>query len=351
MSERKQTPSECGFRMPPEWSVQKAVWLSWPHNPDTWPDRMEKVQQSYAAFAAAISRYEEVRILRGGKSEQEIRDILSRADAIQERIFIFDIPTNDAWCRDHGPVFLKNQHTGETAIVDFQYNSWGGKFPPWDLDNAVPSLIAKQLSLKRFEIPIVCEGGALEINGLGDLITTESVLLNSNRNPGVSKQQMTDILCDSLGASQVIWLESGMAGDDTDGHVDTMARFFRDDAILLAEDPSATGRNREILTRNRKRLETARNSKGELMEILALPCPKPILPANWREEVLPATYANYLLVNGAVLVPTYQDDRSDQAAVKIIQQCFPEREIVPLDCYDIILEGGALHCLSQQQPN
>jgi len=345
-----ESPAAHGFVMPPEWDRQEAVFLSWPHNPETWPGVMKQVQEAFADFAAAISRHENVRILRGNAPRACIEDLLAGAGADMSRVRIHDIPTNDVWCRDHGPVFVKNARTGKRAAVDFSYNAWGGKFPPWDLDNAVPERIAGLLNLERFSVPFVCEGGALEVNGLGDLMTTESVLLNPNRNPGMEKTQAETILKHALGAKNIIWVKNGMTGDDTDGHIDTLARFAGNNTVLAAVDETASGRNREILRENIRCIENARNGNGERFEIVPLPLPDPIEPDGWREPVLPATYTNYLLVNGAVLVPGYRDDKHDAQACEIIGACFPDRRIELLDCRDIILEGGALHCLSQQMP-
>lgn len=344
------SPASHGFAMPPEWSRQEAIWLSWPHNPETWPGKMEEVSLVFARFAAVISLYEKVCISRGNARRDAIPDLLCDAGADMSNVEIFDFKTNDVWCRDHGPVFLKNRTTSERAIADFTYNSWGGKFPPWNLDNEIPSRIADTLGIRRFSIPVVCEGGALEINGLGDLLTTESVLLNGNRNPGVGKEEMTRILQEALGAKNVCWLKQGMTGDDTDGHIDTLARFAADDVVLAAVDDSSEGTNKAVLDANIRELERARNGRGRQYTVIPVPCPEPIHPENWREEVLPATYVNYLLVNDAVIVPTYRDDRRDDRACELIAAAFPGRKLETIDCFDIILEGGALHCLSQQMP-
>ena len=304
-----ESPASLGFVMPPEWSRQEAIWLSWPHNPATWPGKMEEINRVFARFAAVISLYEKVRISRGNARRETISDLLCDAGANMSNVELFDFRTNDVWCRDHGPVFLKNTATGERAIADFIYNSWGGKFPPWNLDNDIPARIAEALGIRRFPVPVVCEGGALEINSLGDLITTESVLLNGNRNPGIGKDEMTRILMDALGAGSVLWLKQGMIGDDTDGHIDTLARFVSDDTILAAVDDSAEGGNKAVLDANIRVLEQARNGNGKPYTVIPVPCPDPIHPENWREEVLPATYINYLLVNGAVLVQTDRDGR------------------------------------------
>lgn len=338
------SPAELGFRMPAEWEQQEAVWLSWPLNPATWPDCITAVEKQYAFFAAQISRFEKVRLNCVASEQDRVRSILSDAGIIESHLEIYDHATNDAWCRDHGPVFVKNDATGEVAITDWKYNAWGGKFPPWNLDNAMPEKIAAALELRRFNVPIFGEGGGLEVNGAGLLLTTESVFLNPNRNPGYSKKQLEAVFRAALGVSEICWLKSGMFGDDTDGHIDTLTRFFKPDAVLTMMEPDVRNPNHAPLQRNYEDL------KAYGLEVVPLPSPEPIRPEGWREEVLPASYANYLIINGAVLVPTYRQSKTDDEAVKIITDCHPGREIIPIDCYDILLEGGALHCLSQQQP-
>jgi agmatine deiminase len=339
-----ESPADKGFRMPAEWEPQEAVWLSWPLNPNTWPDCISSVEKSYAFFAAQISRFEKVRLNCVAAQQERVRAILSEAGVLESNLELFDLPTNDAWCRDHGPVFVKNDETGEVAIADWKYNAWGGKFPPWDLDNAVPAKIAEALELRRFAIPFFGEGGGIEVNGEGLLLTTESVFLNPNRNSGITKAEMESIFRAALGVTDICWLKSGMEGDDTDGHIDTLTRFFKPNAVLTMMEPDVNNPNHAPLQRNYDDL------KAYGLEVVALPSPKPICPEGWREEVLPASYANYLIINGAVLVPTYRQPETDNQALKIIEDCHPDREIIAVDCYDILLEGGALHCLSQQQP-
>ena len=346
----EESPKALGFAMPPEWSVQESVFLSWPSNPQTWPGVFRRAEEAYASFAAAISRYERVRIICAASEFDRVNDALADANACFERIELLDIPTNDAWCRDHGPIFVKNPQTGERAVLDFTYNAWGGKFPPWDKDDAVPRHVAEYFNLRRFQIPFVCEGGALEVNGAGDLLTTRSVILNENRNPGITESEAEEILCESLGVEQVLWLDRGLSGDDTDGHIDTIARFVREDAVLAPSAPSGSP-NHDVLKENIHALRRMRTSNsGTLLEVIPLNSPKPITPEGWREEILPATYANFLLINHAVLVPTYRQDSADTEAMELIGQAYPGRTVIPIDCHDIILEGGALHCLSQQQP-
>ena len=257
------------------------------------------------------------------------------------------MPTNDAWCRDHGPVCLVNRAAGTRLLDHFRYNAWGGKFPPWDLDAAVPEHAAALLGYERNAVPMVCEGGALESNGAGLLMTTESVMLNPNRNPSMSRAQIGDTLMKSLGMDEILWLKGGLFCDDTDGHIDTLARFVNSNTVLACVAPEGS-KNAPMLNENLRRLREYRTRLGRPLDVFPLPLPDPVAPPDgWREETLPASYANYLLVNGAVLAPSYRQPRNDARAAAIIGEAFPGREVVQIDCADIILEGGALHCLSQ----
>ena len=343
------SPRELGYVFPAEWSRQACVYLSWPCNPETWADCFDSMESAYAEFAAAVSCRELLRIVVPARYNERIAGLLADHDAMLEQVEFFDIETNDAWCRDHGPVFLKNPETSRIAMADFQYNAWGGKFS-WELDNAVPSKIAKYLHCRRFAVPFVCEGGALETNGAGTLLTTRSVMLNANRNADMTEAKAERVLCDALGMRKILWLDSGLPGDDTDGHIDTLARFVNASTVLAAK-VKRSHPGHDALERNFKALEKMRNADGEKLEVVPLPMPDPVCPKGWRTDILPATYANYLVINGAVLFPTYRQDASAAAAMNLLHQAFPDREIIPVDCYDILLEGGALHCLSQQQPS
>ena len=339
--------ADRGFTMPAEWEEQRAVLLSWPLNPATWEDRRSALETTYAGFAAAISRFEDVKINCILAEQPRILNLLAEAGADAARVELLDVPTNDAWCRDHGPVCLVNRTTGARQLNHYRYNSWGGKFPPWDLDASVPAHVSGLLGYERNAVPMICEGGALESNGAGLLMTTESVMLNPNRNPAMSRAEVGDTLMSSLGMDEILWLKSGLFCDDTDGHIDTLARFVRPDAVLACIAPEGSP-NAPSLNENLRRLRDYRTRLGRPLDVIPLPLPDPVAPPEgWREETLPASYANYLLVNGAVLVPSYRQPRNDVRAASIIGECFPGREIVRIDCADIILEGGALHCLSQ----
>ena len=342
------TPARAGFRMPAEWEPQAAIWLSWPHRRATWPGRFRPIPYAYARFVAAISRFEEVRINAAAALQPRAVRLCRAAGADMQRVRFFNHPTNDAWCRDHGPIFVKHDRTGEVAVTDWVHNAWGGKYSPYDLDNTIPPKIAGRLRLRHFENPMVLEGGSLDVNGCGDLLTTESCLLNPNRNPHLSRAQIEGTLRDYLGAKQVLWLGDGIVGDDTDGHVDDITRFIRPDGILTCVEPNRRDPNHRPLAENLERLQGFRTQTGGRFEIVPLPMPRPLAFDGQR---VPASYANFLIVNGAVLVPTFRQPKRDVAALGLIGECFPGREIVPIDCFDIIWGLGTLHCLSQQQPS
>ncbi len=343
------TPAALGFRLPPEWAPQAAMWLSWPSNPDLWPGRFERIPPFFANYAATLSRFVPVRINASAAQHAEIRRLLNDARTDLSVIELFDHPVNDVWCRDHGPLFIKNDQTGEVAVTSWRFNAWGGKFSPWDLDDAIPSSIAESLNMRCFSGDIILEGGAIEINGPGQLLTTEVVLLNPNRNPELTKDDYTRLLSGGLGVTEILWLQEGLPNDDTDGHIDNLTRFFRDDGIITVMPPvGAQDEAAKILRHNRFALEeNFRTPSGGRFEIAELPVPFPPVEVDGHE--LPASYANYVVTNGAILMPSYNRP-TDAFAAHALHECFPGHEIVPLDCSDVLLEGGALHCLSQQQP-
>ncbi len=331
--------------MPAEWEPQEAVWMSWPVDPRLWPGRLEAIQGILANLAAALARHINVRINADPAHHAGIRRALksSRADTLA--IELFPHPTNDVWCRDHGPTFVRHRDTGEIALVDWTFNAWGEKFEPHNLDNEVPQRIAESLGLRRFPVNFTFEGGGLEADGEGRILTTESVALNPNRNPGIMRSQADEILRQSLGADEIIWLPSGLEGDDTDGHIDTLTRFTAPGTLLTAVEPNRSDPNHAILEQNKQLLIDAG------LEVIDLPQPPPIpAPSGWRESRLPGTYANFLITNGAVLAPVYGFRKEDDHALGILRQAFPGHKVTPFDCREILLEGGAIHCLTQQQP-
>jgi agmatine deiminase len=341
-----------GFAMPAEWSPQEAVWLSWPvDDPRHWGGaKRDLIHAKFAEIAAAISRFEPVRINAPGADHPAIAALCNRAKAVPEHVQLFNHPHNDVWCRDHGPIFVKHHQTGEIAITDWEFNAWGGKFPPWDLDNAIPAAIAQSLGLRRFPGGMILEGGAIEINGHGQLLTTEAVLLNPNRNPHLSRSQIEQKLRDSLGVRDILWLKQGIEGDDTDGHIDDLARFINPTTILACTDRDTASPNHRILNENLAALRSFSGPQGKPFEIIEIPLPQACEVPGWRLPVLPASYVNFLIVNGGVLVPTFRQPKNDDRALGLLRELFPTRQIVGIDCLDLVEEGGTLHCISQQQP-
>jgi agmatine deiminase len=341
------TPAALGFRMPAEWEPQAAVWLSWPHNLETWPRHFRPIPAKFAEIVAQISRREKVRINLARPLQKRARSLINRAKAELANVEFFDHPTNDAWCRDHGPIFVKNDRTGEVALTDWRYNAWGDKYPPYDLDNKIPPRIGAVLGLRRFENDMVLEGGSLDVNGAGLLLTTEACLLNKNRNPQLTRAQIEQNLRDWLGVHTILWLGDGIVGDDTDGHIDDLSRFFSADGIVTVVESNRRDKNHKILQENLERLKSLRTPAGKKFKLAELPMPKPCF---CERQQMPASYANFLVINGAVLMPAFRQPRRDAAAAEVLADCFPGREIVPIDCLDLVWGLGTLHCISQQQP-
>ncbi|MBB5351018.1 agmatine deiminase [Haloferula luteola] len=346
------TAAEEGFAMPPEWSAQEAIWISWPvDDPRHWGgQKREIILDRFVVLAAAISRFEIVRINAIPGTEDEIRERCLRAKAVPERLEIFPHLHNDVWCRDHGPIFLKHRESGNLAISDWEFNAWGGKFAPWDADNSIPSQISQQLRLPSYTGGMILEGGAIEINGCDQLLTTEAVLLNPNRNPHLNREQIEQKLCQTLGVKEVLWLEKGIEGDDTDGHIDDLARFCADDLIAVCVDRDPSSPNHRVLDANLHRLREFRTPSGRPFELVEIPMPAACEVPGWRLPILPASYVNFLIVNGGLLVPTFRQGRNDDRALGTLRELFPDREVVGIDCLDLVEEGGTLHCLTQQQP-
>ena len=343
----KPTPAELGFRMPAEWAPQDAVWLSWPHKRASWPSHFRPIPYKFAEIVATISRFENVRINIGEPLQKRAWSLITKAGADLAKVHFYDHPTNDAWCRDYGPIFIKHQETGEVALADWDYNAWGDKYPPYDLDNQIPPSIARALKLRRFEKKIVMEGGSIDVNGAGLLLTTEACLLHPNRNPTLNQAQIEQALRDQLGVTDFLWLGDGIIGDDTDGHVDDMTRFFAPDGIVTVVESNRRDPNHRILQENLERLHGFRTPAGRKFRIVELPMPKPCFCDG---QPLPASYANFLIINGAVLMPAFRQPKRDAAAAEVLAGCFPGREIIPIDCLDLVWGLGTLHCISQQQP-
>ena len=341
------TPAQAGYRFPAEWEKHEATWLSWPHKEASWPGKIETIYGPYCEFIKAVAEGEKVRI---NINDEETREFaigqLSRVGADLSQIEFYLIPTNDAWCRDHGPAFLLDAEKKQKAIVDWGYNAWGGKYPPFDLDDVVPTKIGEQFGLPVYHPGIVMEGGSVEFNGAGTILTTTACLLNKNRNPHLSKEQIEEYLLAYYGAEQVLWLGDGIVGDDTDGHIDDITRFVNEDTVLTVVESNPLDENYILLQENLQALKEMKLKNGKSLNIIRLPMPSPVIHEDTR---LPASYANFYIANTVVAVPTFRDV-NDQLALEIIQQAFPDRKVIGIDSTDIIWGLGSFHCLSQQEP-
>jgi agmatine deiminase len=342
------TPKELGYRFPAEFERHRATWLSYPHDDSySWPGTLPKIFPYYNKFILELSKGEQVCInVRNEALKKKVAEDLDRIGTDLSKITLLIHPTNDAWCRDHGPAFIVNPASDHPkAIVSWKYNAWGNKYPS-DLDDQIPSLVGKYLGIPVFSPGIVMEGGAVDFNGEGTLLTTTACLLHENRNPGFFQHEIEEYLSHYYGVNQVLWLEEGIQGDDTNGHVDDIARFFRPDGIITMVEPNRFDFNHAALQENLKRLKGCRLLNGKQPEIVEIPMPKPVI---YEGERLPASYANFYISNRSVIVPTYRC-REDDIAVSILEKCFPDRRVVGIDSTEIIWGLGSWHCLSQQEP-
>jgi agmatine deiminase len=340
MDTTTKTPAALGYRMPAEWEPHAATWLSWPRREGiSFPDSFDRVMPNLRALVTALIESEPVCINIGnGAHEAEARDVLRGLS--MDRITFYSIPTNEPWCRDHGPIFLTRDADPKLAIVDWDYNAWGGKYPPCDLDDIVPTRVGEILKVPVFYPRMILEGGSIDVNGAGVLLTSESCLLNKNRNPDLSREQIEQRLRDYLGVRDILWLGPGIEGDDTDGHIDDLARFVSERKVVAVVEENRDDENYGPLQENLHRLS------GFGFDIVTLPMPKKIVREDLR---LPASYANFYIANSCVLVPTFADP-GDEVAVATLQQLFPNRRVIGIDCRELIWGLGTFHCLTQQQP-
>ena len=344
------TPRELGYRMPAEWEPHAATWLTWPR-PDgiSFPGRYAPIPDVYAQFIFHLTRHEDVHInVWNDDLAQDIRRVLRPHHVPMERVHLHPFPAYEPWCRDHGPMFVvRDRPNGrDRAVVDWGYNAWGGKYPPFDLDDAIPQHVARVRGLPVFNPGIVMEGGSLEVNGVGTVLTTEACLLNENRNPLLTRAQIETHLRDYLGVAKVLWLGDGIVGDDTDGHIDDLTRFVAAGTVVTVVERDPQDENFELLQDNLKRLRTMTDQDGRPLRIVELPMPGRIECDGQR---LPASYANFYIANGSVIVPTYRDPR-DREVLEILRPLFPGREVVGIDSTDLIWGLGSFHCISQQEP-
>ncbi len=342
------TPKELGYRFPAEFEPHAATWLSWPHKEASWPGKIQTIYPSYCAFIKVHSEKEFVHINVLDKEMQEFAiNKLESLSVDLNRVRFFIHPTNDAWCRDHGPAFLINSSAVQPKIiVDWNYNAWGNKYPPFDLDDQIPTRIAADYKIPVLYPEIIMEGGSVDFNGQGTLITSESCLLNKNRNPELSQSEIEEYLYAYYGVDQALWVKNGIVGDDTDGHIDDTVRFVNADTVIAVVEENQADENYGLLHQNLKDLKTMRLLNDKQLNIIELPMPDKIIV---EEQRLPASYANFYIANGLVVVPTFRSAK-DEKALRIIQDAFRDRSVVGIDSTDIIWGLGSFHCLSQQEP-
>ena len=363
--------------MPAEWAPHAATWLAWPHERSDWPGKFQPIPWVVAEIIRYLARHERVElIVQDEAEERRARSVLSRADAQTEpnKITLSEEgrgvrfhrwPTNRMWLRDSGAIFVTKQNAHEAGEIedtelirpiDFRFNAWA-KYDNWKLDNQSPSRIAKVLKLQGMKAEttnngkpyhFVLEGGSIDTNGRGTLLTTEECLLSpiQQRNPGLSREQIEQTLCQYLGLTKIIWLDCGIVGDDTHGHVDDITRFVAEDTVVTVVEPNKNDPNHELLAENLRRLKSATDQDGRKLNIVELPMPSPVI---FRGQRLPASYANFYIANGVVLVPVF-NDRNDRIALNILAELFPTREVVGIYCRDLVWGLGTIHCMSQQQP-
>jgi agmatine deiminase len=348
MKKPEETAAALGYRMPAEWEPHEATWISWPRRAGiSFPDAYDSVLPIFSKMIDALADSEKVCINVADQAvESEVLAALEAHRARTDHLQFHHIPTNEPWCRDHGPIFLRHRKDATLAVVDWEYNAWGWKYPPFDLDNEVAATVAERLGLPCFSAGMVLEGGSIDVNGKGALLTTASCLLNPNRNPDLSKHEIEQKLRDFLGVRRIIWLGEGIEGDDTDGHIDDIARFVAPNRVVAVFEEDEQDENHLPLRRNFDQLITETLEDERPLEVAKLPMPAPIIRDGQR---LPASYANFYIGNRVVLLPVFAD-ACDKWAETVLQNAFPTRRIVPIDCRDLIWGLGAFHCLTQQQP-
>lgn len=335
--------------MPAEWEPHRGTWLSWPHKEASWPSGFEPIPGIFAQIVGHLMPHEEVHINVGdAELEATARDVLRTAGVSTTRVFFHRHPTDDAWCRDHGPIFVERRERGRVGqlILDWGYNAWGGKYPPYEQDDVVPTRIAAELGMPVIEPGMVLEGGSIDVNGAGTLLTTEQCLLNPNRNPERSRDEIEAALREFLGARHILWLGQGIEGDDTDGHIDDLTRFVDPATVVTVVEEDPRDANYEPLRANLERLRGMTDQDGRPLRIVTLPMP----PALYRDgQRLPASYANFYIANGTVLLPGFEP-RRDERARTVLQDLFPSRRVALITCTDLVWGLGAIHCVTQQWP-
>ncbi len=344
MSQKQQTPAALGFRMPPEWHPHAATWLAWPKDPLTWPERVPQVEEAYLEIMAALAPHETVNLLVDDEATEASVRARCKFDA-SGNVRFHRIPTVDSWIRDYGPNFLLDDG-GRLAYNDWIFNAWGDKYDELKRDDTIPRQLESLLGVPRFEPGIVLEGGSIEVNGAGVVMTTEQCLLNPNRNPHLERGGVERYLRDYLGVEKVLWLGEGIVGDDTDGHIDDIARFVAPDTIVCALEDDPADPNYELLRDNHRRLLGETDARGAAYHVHTLPMPGTV---GGREDRLPASYANFYIANNVVLLPVFGHP-NDARAADTLQRLMPSRRVVPINAESLVWGMGTLHCLSQQQP-
>ncbi|HVZ61351.1 MAG TPA: agmatine deiminase family protein [Terriglobales bacterium] len=344
-------PGQAGFRMPAEWEPHDSTWIAWPHNRSDWPGKLQAIPWVYADIVRHLSRVERVDILvRDQAAEVRALRILQLSGAVMDSLRFHRWPTNRVWTRDYGPAFVTNGRS--LGAVKWRFNAWA-KYPDWKLDDDAGKKMANHSAGETWQPeqlgrPLVLEGGSIDVNGAGTLITTEECLLSDiqGRNPGVSRETVEKAFSDYLGIRNVIWLGSGIVGDDTHGHVDDITRFVSPNTVVTTVEPDSTDPNHKPLQQNLELLRSAVTADGKPLNIVELPMPSPVI---FRGQRLPASYANFYVANGLVLIPTFNDSK-DRRALAILAECFPGREVVGIHSRDLVWGLGTLHCMTQQQP-
>jgi agmatine deiminase len=340
------TPRELGYYMPAEWETHDAIWLAWPHDPTTFPSRVEKAEETYVQIVKLIHKDECVNLfVRDDSMQRKATDLFEKENIDLRRVNFLQFDYADVWFRDYGPTFVVNQKR-DLAMVRWIFNSWGEKYEELIRDGQIPSIINQKMCIPCFEPGIVLEGGSIDVNGKGTVLTTEQCLLNKNRNPNLSKKQIENLLKDYLGATNVVWLRNGIVGDDTDGHIDDLARFVNPTTVICAFEEDEDDENYGVLKENYEILLNSLDQNGERMNIVKLPMPRRVGEGNQR---LPASYANFYVGNETVLVPIFGHE-NDKLALRIIQERFSGRKVVGVNCADIVYGLGTIHCITQQQP-
>ena len=332
--------------MPAEWEKHDAIWLAWPYDPTTFPNRVKSVEVTYVQIVKEIHTGEEVNLfVRNERTKKKVTRLLREAGIDLERVHFFVFDYADVWFRDYGPIFVKNSRH-ELAMIHWDFNSWGEKYETLLKDRAVPDVINRKMQVKCFKPGVVLEGGSIDVNGVGTLLTTEQCLLNKNRNPHLNKRQIEQYLSDFLGVNHFIWLKCGILGDDTDGHIDDLARFVNPTTIVCAYQENENDADFEALNENFRILSQSVDQDGKPFNVVKLPMPNVVSDEGYR---LPASYTNFYIGNQKVLVPIF-NDHHDEKALAILQGLFPTRKVTGIVCNDLVYGFGTLHCISQQQP-